>query len=520
MTQKTVIAQFPAGPAQGISQDGLNIFRGLPYALPPTGQRRWCPPVPVPDRGTLRDATHFGAACPQPDRRAGSVYECDIPIKDEDCLNLNIWAPQDARDLPVFVWIHGGNLLRGAGSEPLTNGAALAKRGQVVVTINYRLNILGYLAHPDLDAESANGVSGNYGLLDQIAALEWVKRNIAAVGGDPENVTVAGESAGALSVYYLLCAPAAKGLFNRAIAQSGHICAAQTLKEDVYGMGSGHHSGQQILAALGVNSIAELREWDGQALAVAADQAGFAAQGVVDGLVLPDQPLWLMESGQSAQVPLITGFNSGEILTLEFLMPPLPDTSEDYETMIRARYGPLSDRFLALYPASDIKGSTENAIRDALFGWTVFSAARAQVKAGLPAYVYYFDHGYPATQDRGLHGFHACELAYLFDTMDQAPPNWPKADSTPQESVLTRIFGDYWSSFAHSGTPSATGAPVWPDYSQGGAILHFAQSPQITRFLMDDAYALVDEDFAQRRAIGTTPWSWNVGVAAPVRDFG
>ena len=318
MTQKTVIAQFPAGPAQGISQDGLNIFRGLPYALPPTGQRRWCPPVPVPDRGTLRDATRFGAACPQPDRRAGSVYECDIPIKDEDCLNLNIWAPQDARDLPVFVWIHGGNLLRGAGSEPLTNGAALAKRGQVVVTINYRLNILGYLAHPDLDAESANGVSGNYGLLDQIAALEWVKRNIAAVGGDPENVTVAGESAGALSVYYLLCAPAAKGLFNRAIAQSGHICAAQTLKEDVYGMGSGHHSGQQILAALGVNSIAELREWDGQALAVAADKAGFAAQGVVDGLVLPDQPLWLMESGQSAQVPLITGFNSGEILTLEF----------------------------------------------------------------------------------------------------------------------------------------------------------------------------------------------------------
>ena len=201
-------------------------------------------------------------------------------------------------------------------------------------------------------------------------------------------------------------------------------------------------------------------------------------------------------------------------------MPPLPDTAEDYETMIRARYGPLSDRFLALYPASDIKGSTENAIRDALFGWTVFSAARAQVKAGLPAYVYYFDHGYPATQDRGLHGFHACELAYLFDTMDQAPPNWPKADSTPQESDLTRIFGDYWSSFAHSGTPSATGAPVWPDYSQGGAILHFAQSPKITRFLMDDAYALVDEDFAQRRAIGTIPWSWNVGVAAPVRDFG
>nr|WP_323783029.1 carboxylesterase family protein [Amylibacter sp.] len=519
MTQKTVIAPFPAGPAKGVAQDGLNIFRGLPYALPPTGQRRWCPPVAVPDRKTLRDATRFGVACPQPSRRAGSVYECDIPIKDEDCLNLNIWVPEDAQDLPVFVWIHGGNLLRGAGSEPLTNGAALAKRGQVVVTINYRLNILGYLAHPELDAESANGVSGNYGLLDQIAALEWVKRNISAVGGNPDNVTVAGESAGALSVYYLMCAPAAQGLFARAIAQSGHICAAQSLKEETHGMGSGHASGQQILAALGVNSIAELREWDGQALAVAADKAGFAAQGVVDGLVLPDQPLWLMETGQSAQVPLITGFNSGEILTLEFLMPPLPDTATDYEAMIRARYGPLSDRFLALYPASDIKQSTEEAIRDALFGWTVLSAARAQVKAGLPAYVYYFDHGYPATQDRGLHGFHACELAYLFDTMDQSPPNWPKADDTPQEADLTRIIGDYWSSFTASGGPSARGAPVWPDYSESGAILHFAQTPQITHDLMSEAYVLIDEDFAQRRAQGTHPWSWNVGVAAPVRDF-
>lgn len=519
-TYTAPIAKFPAGTAQGVHDDGLNAYFGVPYAQPPTNARRWRPPAPMPDWNHTHDATQFGPACPQPFRRPGSVYECDIPEKDEDCLNLNIWAPDDAKDLPVFVWIHGGNLLRGAGSEALTNGAALARRGQVVVTINYRLNILGYLAHPDLDAENPDNVSGNYGLLDQIAALEWVKRNIAAVGGNPDNVTVAGESAGALSVYYLLCAPAAKGLFNRAIAQSGHICSAQALKQEQYGMGTGHAAGRFILSALGCESIAELRNWDAQELTLAADKAGFVAQGVVDGVVLPDQPLRLFETGQTAQVPLITGFNSGEILTLEFFMPPLPDSSSEYEAMIRARYGDLSDRFLARYPSNDIKGSTESAVGEALFGWTALSAAKAQVKAGLPAYVYYFDHGYPTADERGLHGFHASELAYLFDTMAASPPAWPKAPNTKQESVFTRVFGDYWTGFTHNGNPVSKDAPIWPDYSEGGAILHFADTAQVKYDLFPDMYALIEEDFERRRAAGDRPWNWKAGVAAPLPSEG
>lgn len=510
------VANFPAGPARGVARQGLNIFLGLPYALPPTGARRWRPPAPMPDWGDTCDATQFGPACPQPFRRPGSVYECDIPVRDEDCLNLNIWAPEGARDLPVFVWIHGGNLLRGAGSEALTNGAALAKRGQVVVTINYRLNILGYLAHPELDDESPDNVSGNYGLLDQIAALEWVKRNISAVGGNPDNVTVAGESAGALSVYYLMCAPSAKGLFHRAIAQSGHICSAQALKEAQYGMGTGHATGQSTLAELGCNSIAELREWDAQELALAADKLGFAAQGVVDGVVLPGQPLDLFEAGKTAQVPLITGFNSGEILTLEFFMPPLPGSAVEYETMIRARYGDLSDRFFARYPSDNIKASTEAAVGEALFGWSALSAARAQVNAGLPAYVYYFDHGYPEAQERGLHGFHASELAYLFDTMAQSPPAWPKAPDTEQEAVFTRNFAGYWTGFVHDGVPCAKDAPAWPDYSQDGAIMHFSDTAQITRGVFAGMFDLIEDDFRRRRAMGDRPWSWNAGVGAPL----
>lgn len=539
----TVIAEFPAGAARGKTEDGLNVFRGLPYALPPVGQRRWKPPAALPDWHGLRDATRFGAACPQPNRRVGSVYECDIPDKDEDCLFLNIWAPQikqgkqaapdqledgaqpadaPAKGLPVFVWIHGGNLLRGAGSEPLTDGAALAKRGQVVVTINYRLGVLGFLAHPELNAESPDSVSGNYGVLDQIAALEWVQRNIAAVGGDPDNVTVAGESAGALSVYYLMCAPAARGLFTRAITQSGHLCSAQHLDEDHHGMGTGTGTGLAVASQLGGHdgplSIADLRNWDAQTLAVQAIEAGFAAQGVVDGHVLPDQPMTMFETGKSAQVPLITGFNSGEILTLEFLMPAdLPRDAATYDGAIRARYGDLADQFLALYPSDDIQDSTERAVGDALFGWTVLSAAKAQVKNGQPAYVYYFDHGYPESEARGLRGFHACELAYLFDTMKQSPPNWPKAPNSAEEIGLTRAIGDYWTGFAKDGVPRSENGPAWPPYSDGNAVLYFGDDMRIERNLLPGVYALMDADFSARRATGTVTWNWNVGVAAPLK---
>ncbi|MCA2013687.1 carboxylesterase family protein [Cereibacter sphaeroides] len=510
------IAEFPSGAARGRREAGLHVYRGLRYALPPEGPRRWQPPVPAPDQPGVLDATEFGPACPQSFRRPGSVYEVEIPNRQEDCLNLNIWAPDGAKDLPVFVWIHGGNLLRGAGSEPLTNGAELAKRGQVVVTINYRLGILGYLAHPELSAESAEGVSGNYGLLDQIAALEWVQRNIAAVGGDPANVTVAGESAGALSVYYLLCAPAAKGLFKRAIAQSGHICAAQHLSEDQYGMGTGHASGEAILQALGAGSIAELRERDAQELAVEAVAKGFAAQAVIDGITLPAQPADMMRDGRSHDVPLLAGFNSGEILTLEFLCPPVPESAEAYEAAIRARYGDRAGAFLARYPATDLKRSLETAASDALFGWTAMAAVKAQVANGRCAYLYYFDHGYLEADDKGLHGFHACEIAYVFDTMADAPPAWPKAPDTEAERDLTRVIGDYWTSFARDGRPCSEGAPDWPDYRDGEPVLHFADRPQRVRDFMPGLYDYVEGEFTHRRALGTVPWNWQVGTATPL----
>ncbi len=267
----------PAGQVRGKRRGGLNVFRGIPFALAPVGERRWKPPSPVPPWKNVLDATEFGPACIQPRRSPGSIYAEPLAAVDEDCLSLNIWTPGDAKDAPVFIWIHGGSLIWGASSEPLYDGTKLAERGLVVVSVNYRLGVFGYLAHPELSAESPDGVSGNYGLLDQIAALRWVRDNIAAFGGDPANVTIAGESAGALSVMYLMAAPSARGLFARAIAQSGYMISTPHLRERRYGERPAEEIGSRLAAKLGASDMVSLRGMDADALADAAAQAGYAA---------------------------------------------------------------------------------------------------------------------------------------------------------------------------------------------------------------------------------------------------
>ena len=224
-----------AGKVQGAALGGLRIFKGIPYAASPTGAMRWKAPLPAPKWKGVRDATKFGAVCVQPKPRPGSIYTWELPPMSEDCLSLNIWAPANAQKAPVFVWIHGGSLVSGAGSDELYDGTRLAAQGLIVVSINYRLGVLGFLAHPALSAESRRNVSGNYGLLDQIAALRWVNRNIAAFGGDASNVTIAGESAGGLSVMYLLAAPEARGLFAKAVAQSAYMISAPELRSVTFG---------------------------------------------------------------------------------------------------------------------------------------------------------------------------------------------------------------------------------------------------------------------------------------------
>jgi para-nitrobenzyl esterase len=509
------VVRAPAGAVRGVETGGLRVFKGIPYAAAPTGALRWKPPVQAPSWSGMRDAQDFGPACWQPKPRAGSIYASPLKAFSEDCLSLNVWAPDAAKRAPVLVWIHGGSLIAGSSSESLYDGAALARQGVVVVSINYRLGVLGYLAHPELSAESPDRVSGNYGLLDQIAALKWVQRNIAAFGGDPANVTIAGESAGGLSVMYLMASPAARGLFHKAIAQSAYMISTPQLREPRFGHVPAEAMGAATAAKLGAKSLADLRAMDAETLATSALMAGFQTFGAVDGKILPKQLVDTFDAGEQAPVPILAGFNSGEIRSLRILAPPPPASGAAYEAEIRARYGELADDFLKLYPSDDVAESVLLAPRDALYGWTAERLVAKQTRLGASGYLYYFDHGYPAADAAGLHGFHAAELPYVFGTSASVPPAWPKIPDTPHEAALSATMIGYWTSFARDGVPRAKGAPAWKPYGTERAYMTFAQGAQPGTRPRPGMYELNEAVMCRRRAQGDLSWNWNVGVVSP-----
>ncbi|WP_199743559.1 carboxylesterase/lipase family protein [Caulobacter sp. 602-1] len=509
------VVKAPAGAVRGVAQDGLEIFKGIPYAAPPVGTLRWKPPAAAASWSGVRDALDFGPSCLQPKPRPGSIYASPLKAFSEDCLSLNVWTPAKAAKAPVLVWIHGGSLIGGSSAEGLYDGAALARRGVVVVSINYRLGVLGYMAHPELSAESPDHVSGNYGLLDQIAALKWVQKNIAAFGGDPAKVTIAGESAGGLSVMYLMASPPARGLFSKAIAQSAYMVSTPELREPRFGHVPAETMGAATAAKLGAKSLADLRAMDAETLTTNALLAGFQTFGAVDGKVLPKQLVDTFDAGEQAHVPILAGFNSGEIRSLRFLAPPPPADAAAYEKEIRARYGDLADNFLKLYPSSDVPESVLLTTRDALYGWTAERLVAKQTAVGQAGYFYLFDHGYPAADAAGLHGFHASELPYVFGSAKSAPPAWPKNPDTPEEARLTAAMGDYWASFAKDGAPKAAGQPAWRPYGAERAYMAFVAAPQPGVHLRPGMYELNEAVMCRRRARGDTPWNWNVGVVAP-----
>lgn len=509
------VVETPAGSVRGVERENLQIFLGIPYAAPPMGERRWKPPVQMTAFGGVYDATEFGAACMQPTSRPGSIYAEKYSKMSEDCLTLNIWKPHKAENAAVFVWIHGGSLMTGAGGLPMYDGEKLAKHGVIVVSINYRLGIFGYLAHQDLSAESPDGVSGNYGLLDQIAALEWIKRNISAFGGDPGKVTIAGESAGALSVMYLMASPAARGLFSKAIAQSAYMITTPELKEQAHGVPSAEAAGAYVAEKIGAGDIAAMRAMDAEKLMDEAAKAGYAPFGSVDGVTLPRQLVETFDRGEQAPVPVLSGFNSGEIRSLRFLLPPAPKDAAAYEAEIRARYGELSDTFLKLYPSSDIEESMLATTRDAMYGWTAQRLAEKQTEIGAESYFYLFDHGYPAADEAGLHGFHASEIPYIFGTVDETPALWPKPPKSALERKLSKAMMQYWTSFARTGAPEAEGQDSWPSFGADEGFMRFTDAPHAGTGLFSTAYRLHEEVVCRRRGTGAIPWNWNVGIISP-----
>lgn len=509
------LVEAPAGPIRGVEDGGLEVYKGIPFAAAPVGDLRWRPPVPAPVFESEFDAGEFGPACMQYRADPASIYAENLKKVSEDCLSLNIWRPKDAKDAPVFVWIYGGSLRSGANSLSMYDGAALAARGVIVVSINYRLGVLGYMAHPELSAESPEGVSGNYGLLDQIEALRWIQKNIAAFGGDPDNVTVAGESAGALSVMYLMASPLARGLFHKAIAQSAYMISTPALKEARYGFPSAEAIGAYVAGKLGAENIAAMREMDAAALVKKSLEAGYIAWGTVDGAVLPDELVNVFDRGEQAPVPILAGFTSGEIRSLRVLLPKAPKNAEEYETAIRGGYGDLAGAFLQRYPASNIDESMLAATRDAMYGWTSERLVRKQIEAGAEGYLYLFDHGYPAADKAGLHAFHASEIPYMFGAIGNTTPTWPEIPDTPRERRLSDAMVGYWSSFAKDGAPRAKGEHDWKPYSVDKAYMYFADAPEgRATHLLPGMFELHEEVMCRRRAADVA-WTWNVGVASP-----
>ena len=507
------IANPPAGRLQGVREGDAIVFRAVPYALPPVGDRRWRPPVAMPRWDGVRAAKLAGPACMQPPM-GGGPYDRGSPKMDEDCLTLDVTAPANARNAPVMVWIHGGTLIWGTAQSKMYDGREFAKRGIVLVSINYRLGVLGYLAHPGLSKVSPEGISGNYGLLDQIAALKWVRANIAAFGGNPRNVTVFGESAGALSVEYLLASPPARGLFDKAIVESGYLFTMPELRTAHYEEQSAESIGAALAKRLGAPDVAALRAMDARKLVNSA--TGYVPYGTIDGKILKRELVDTFDRGEEAPVPLIAGFNSGEIRSLRFLLPPLPADAATYEKTIRARYGDLADAWLKLYPASNLAQTQLAAARDAVFGWTAERLVRKQAALGQRSYLYFFSHSYPSELAADLAAFHASEVPFVFGTFADTPGGWPHIPDTADERSLSAAMLDYWTSFARNAVPTSAKGPEWKPFAVKASYMHFADKPYLSRDLMPGMYDLHEQIMARRRASGVQSWNWRTAATAPV----
>src|SRR3569623_3702560 len=332
-------------------------------------------------------------------------------------------------------------------------------------------------------------------------------------------VTMFGESAGALSVEYLLASPRARGVFGKAIVESGYLFTTPELRTARYGEKSAEATGAALAAKLGAPNIAALRAMDAQKLVDASTAAGYVPYGTIDGKILKRQLVDTFDRGEQAPVPLIAGFNSGEVRGLRQLLPPLPASATAYENAIRRKHGDLSDAYLKLYPPRDLDQAQLDAARDAIFGWTAERLVRKQAAIGRPAFLYYFSHDYPAARAAGLTAFHAGELPFVFGTLTSTPAGWPPIPAPNEERRLSEAMTDYWTSFARSGRPTAANGPAWRPFRDGHSYMEFAAAPKPSRNFMPGMYALLEQLMCRRRQSGTQSWDWRTGsIAAKLPD--
>jgi para-nitrobenzyl esterase len=495
LASKVAVASIPepvqtdTGFITGVATSDPNVraFKGIPYARPPVGPLRWRPPRPPNFREAVLKADRFGPPCLQPGPPAADPGS-------EDCLYLNVWtsATNTGGRQPVMVWVHGGALMVGVGSLPGYDGVALARKGVVVVTLNYRLGAFGWLAHPDLSRESGNNASGNYGLMDVIAALRWVQANILSFGGNPRSVTVFGESAGGNLVAALLGSPLAKGLFQRAIAQSGGWMGPTVSRMPT--LAQAEAEGRKAMTAVGASTLETMRATSADDI-LKATSAKNGWEVVIDGRYIPEDLSVTLAQGRQQPVDLLVGSNKDEGTFPFFGLDS--GTAAAFVASARARFGDLADSFLKLYPAgsdSEARISRLAAFRDEM-SWQMQTWGELQAKLGQPkTYAYYFTHEPPvAAGQPNLGATHTAEMQYTFATQPEGSP-WGTSDR-----ALAETLSSYWVNFATTGDPNGSGLPAWPPFrgKKEGRVMVLSAKPESGSTLDPERAALFDALWAR-----------------------
>jgi para-nitrobenzyl esterase len=454
------------------TDDGqVRMFLGVPYAAPPTGDLRWKPPQPAVKWHDVREATDFGSRCMQP-----NIYD-DMHFRDpgqsEDCLNLNVWTPAKDKHakLPVMVWIYGGGFRAGATSEPRQDGQYLAHKGVVVVSMNYRLGVFGFFVHPDLAAESPQHAAGNYGLMDQTAALRWVRKNIGAFGGDAKNVTIFGESAGSFSVSAQMASPLAQGLFEHAIGESGAAFDSHGLsfaplaeRERTDSAWAQATFGTSDLKALRAMSAQDVMQKMAATAASDSDGGQPGQKADIDGYFLPESIPAIFKEGKQAKVPLMAGWNRDEPSALD-VNHPEPPTVASFAALAQKDFGDHAAEFLQVFPATTDAEAVRSAIDYSgakFLTLATWEWLEAQVADGGVAYRYSFERPSPVDKyhPAGSGAFHSDEIEYVFGTLDSRQG----ATWQPEDRKISDLMQTYWTNFARTGDPNGGGAPQWPQY--------------------------------------------------------
>ena len=515
-------------------------FKGIPFAKPPIGKRRWtyAEPLDQHDKVTTSLASPMQFVCDDP----SAFFYQPMDSTSEDCLYLNIWAPSvgvshqhataeagveaDEGDLlPVMVWLYGGGLVSGSAHQAVYDGSELARKGVVVVAINYRVGVFGYFSHPALSQESPQQVSGNYGTSDQIQALKWIAQHIAQYGGDTNNVTLFGQSAGALSISHLMISPLATGLFHKAILQSAYLPALPYLKKPYLNMLAAEDYGEQFGADLGFEcagkaTLKALRELPAEALLQAASVYEFD-KAVVDGYTILDQIDCLFEQGKQQSIPVLAGINRCEGSYLPALgLVQTPVNQASYIEAVKSRYAELADEYLTVYPADDLDRAAWAPIGNGLYDWGTEKLARLVSKSGSNTYFYLFDHPPLWAEQKGLGAFHTSELSYSFNQVErglQYSESWPNTPVRHSDIEMAEIMSNYWVAFAYHGSPAVDGQPKWLVFNDiDRCYMTFKQGRAMPCVALGkELFALHEKMVTQRKRLGIN-WTFrNLGLLAP-----